>query len=60
MMNYHVDYITSQTGIWWQIFQNLLGKSAIVVAGEFELMCTNTEVRKIIRFSKTNQDNPNL
>ena len=28
--------------------------------GEFELMFTNTEVHKIVRISKTNQDNPNL
>ena len=38
----------------------LLGKSAIATAGEFELMFTNTEVHKIVRISKTNQDNPNL
>ena len=36
------------------------GKSAIATAGEFELMFTNTEVHKIVRISKTNQDNPNL
>ena len=36
------------------------GKSAIAAAGEFELMFTNTEVQKIVRISKTNQDNPNL
>ena len=33
---------------------------AIAVASEFELMFTNTEVQKIVRISKTNQDNPNL
>ena len=36
------------------------GKSAIAVAGEFELMYANTEIHKIVRVSKTNQDNPNL
>ena len=36
------------------------GKSAIATAGEFELMFTNTGVHKIVRISKTNQDNPNL
>ena len=36
------------------------GKSAIAAAGEFELMFTNTEVQKIVRISKTNQDNSNL
>ena len=36
------------------------GKSAIAAAGDFELMFTNTEVHKIVRISKTNQDNPNL
>ena len=33
---------------------------AIAAAGEFELMLTNTEVQKVVRISKTNQDNPNL
>ena len=32
----------------------------ILYAGEFELMFTNTGVHKIVRISKTNQDNPNL
>ena len=32
----------------------------MAAAGEFELMFTNTEVQKIVRISKTNQDNPNL
>ena len=36
------------------------GKSATAGAGEFELMFTNTEVHKIVRISKTNQDNSNL
>ena len=36
------------------------GKSATAETGEFELMFTNTEVDKIVRISKTNQDNPNL
>ena len=36
------------------------GKSETATAGEFELMSTNTEVHKIVRISKTNQDNPNL
>ena len=36
------------------------GKSAIATAVEFELMFTNTEVHKIVRILKTNQDNPNL
>ena len=38
----------------------LKGKSAIAAAGEFELMFTNTEVHKIVRISKTDQDNPDL
>ena len=29
-------------------------------AGEFELMFKNTGVHKIVRISKTNQDNPSL
>ena len=37
-----------------------LGKSAIATTGEFEVMFTNTKVHKVIRISKTNQDNPNL
>ena len=37
-----------------------MGKSAIAAAGKFELTFTNTEVYKIIRTSKTNQDNLNL
>ena len=36
------------------------GKSAIAVAGEFELTFTNTDVHKIICIWKTNQDNPHL
>ena len=32
----------------------------MAAAGEFEFMFTNTEVQKIVRISKTNQDNPNL
>ena len=37
------------------------GKSARAAAGEFELMfTTNTEVHKIVRISKTNQDISNL
>ena len=43
-----------------QVHQTFKGKSSIAAAGEFELMFTNTEVQKIVRISKTNQDNPNL
>ena len=35
-------------------------KSAIAAAGECKLMFANTKVHKIVRISKTNQDNPNL
>ena len=38
----------------------LSGKSATAAAGEFEFTFTNTEVHKIVRISKTDQDNPNL
>ena len=34
--------------------------SARAAAGEFEVMFTNNEVHKMVRISKTNQDNPNL
>ena len=40
--------------------QQPLGKSAIATAGKFGLMFTNTEIHKIVRISKTNQENPNL
>ena len=36
------------------------GKAAIATTGEFERMLANTEVHKIVRISKTNQDNRNL
>ena len=36
------------------------GKFAVAWADEFELMFTNTEVHKIVRISKIDQDNPNL
>ena len=32
----------------------------ILETGEFELMFTNTEVYKMVRISKTNQDNPDM
>ena len=38
----------------------LSGKSAVAVAGEFDLMFINTEVHKIVYISKTSQGNPNL
>ena len=36
------------------------GKSAIAVAGKFELTFRNTDVHKMICIWKTNQDNPHL
>ena len=42
------------------LLAEIWGKSAIATTGEFQLMFTNTEVHKIVRISKTNQDNPNL
>ena len=32
----------------------------MTAAGKFELPLTNAEVHKIVRISKTDQDNPNL
>ena len=42
------------------IESSVQGKSAIATVGEFEVLFTNTEVHKIVRISKTNQENPNL
>ena len=52
------DFYGNKTGVpdWYTTY----GKSAIASAGEFELMFTDTEIHKIVRISKSNQDNPNL
>ena len=52
------DFYGNKTDVldWYTTY----GKSAIAAAGEFELMFANTEVHKIVRTAKTNQDNLNL
>ena len=52
------DFCGNKTGVpeWYTTY----GKSAIAAAGEFESMFTNTEVHKIVRIPKTNQDNRNM